>query len=173
MLRIRGLFALLGISLLTACASIPTGPSIMALPSSGKSFDQFRNDDYQCRQFAHEQVGGVTPNQASVTSGATSAAIGTGLGAAAGAAIGGGRGATIGAGSGLLAGGLAGTSTAGASGYIDQQRYDISYIQCMYAQGHRVPVYGQFTENSIRSGGNPSRSIPPPPPGKPPPSPPN
>ncbi len=26
-----------------------------------------------------------------------------------------------------------------------QLRYDIAYIQCMYAKGHQVPVYGQFT----------------------------
>ena len=49
-------YTLLGISLLTACASTPNGPSLMALPGSDKSFDQFRNDDYQCRQFALEQV---------------------------------------------------------------------------------------------------------------------
>ena len=49
-------YTLLGISLLTACASTPSGPSLMALPGSDKSFDQFRNDDYQCRQVALEQV---------------------------------------------------------------------------------------------------------------------
>jgi len=26
-----------------------------------------------------------------------------------------------------------------------QLRYDIAYIQCMYAKGHQVPIYGQFT----------------------------
>ena len=95
------------------------------------------HDDYQCKQFAHEQVGGVTPNQASLTSGATSAAIGAGLGAAAGALIGAGSGhagsgAAIGAGSGLIAGGLIGTSNARVSGRIAQHRYDNNYVQCMY-----------------------------------------
>ena len=74
----------------------------MVLPGSGKSFEQFRTDDYQCRQFAIQQAGGATPNQASAASGVASAAVGTGLGAAAGAAIGGGPGAAIGAGGGLL-----------------------------------------------------------------------
>ena len=178
MVKIHRLLALLVASLLTACASIPSGPSVMALPGSGKNFNQFRNDDYQCKQFAHEQVGGVTPNQASLTSGATTAAIGTGLGAAAGALIGlgtgsAGYGAAIGAGSGLIGGGLAGTGSARASGRMSQQRYDNSYVQCMYAQGHRVPVYGQFTDSSTKSGdnGNPNKNIPPPPPGKPPPPP--
>ena len=110
------LSALLALAALAGCASIPTGPSMMALPGSGRSFDQFRYDDYACRQFASDQTGGTTPNQASITSGAGSAAVGAGLGAAAGAALGGGRGAAIGAGTGLLAGGLAGTGTARASG---------------------------------------------------------
>jgi hypothetical protein len=174
--------ALLALISLAACTSMPTGPSMMALPGSGRSFDQFRNDDYSCRQFAYEQVGGITPNQASVTSGAGSAALGAGLGAAAGAALGGGQGAAIGAGTGLLAGGLAGTNTARTSGDISQQRYDMGYIQCMYAKGHRVPVYGQFTNGSPMNGNNrdmgappPQRSsLPPPPPpkGMPPPPPP-
>ncbi len=175
MFKIHRLLALLVVSLLTACASIPSGPSVMALPGSGKNFDQFRNDDYQCKQFAHEQVGSVTPNQSALTSGATTAAIGTGLGAAAGARIGAGSGhagygAAVGAGSGLIAGGLIGTGNARVSGRIGQQRYDNSYVQCMYAQGHRVPVHGQILENPVRSGNSyqNTNNIPPPPPGNPP-----
>lgn len=123
MLKPRELSVLLVTSLLAACASMPTGPSMMALPGSGKSFDKFRNDDNQCRQFAHERV-----NE---------------------------------------------TSTDNTSEYVNQQRYDTSYVQCMYAQGHRVPVYGQFTDGPIKNGdnGNLNKSIPPPPPGKPPPPP--
>lgn len=169
-------------SLLTACASMPTGPSMMVLPGSGKSFDQFRNDDYICRQFANEQIGGATPNRASISSGVGSAVVGAGLGAAAGVALGGERGAVIGAGSGLLAGGLVGTNTARASGSVAQQRYDTGYIQCMYAMGHYVPVSGQVMSGSPTNGGYqgggiqrpplPGHSIPPPPPGYPPPPPP-
>ncbi len=178
MFKIHRLLALLVVSLLTACASIPSGPSVMALPGSGKNFDQFRNDDYQCKQFAYEQVGGVTPNQSALASGATTAAIGTGLGAAAGALIGAGSGhagygAAVGAGSGLIAGGLIGTGNARASGRMSQHRYDNSYVQCMYAQGHRVPVHGQVIENPVRSSNSYQKinNIPPPPPGNPPPPP--
>ena len=46
-------------ALLGACAYLPTGPSVMALPGTGKSFDQFRADDGSCRQYAFEQSGGV------------------------------------------------------------------------------------------------------------------
>lgn len=177
MFKIHRLLALLVATLLTACANIPSGPSVMALPGSGKNFNQFRNDDYQCKQFAYEQVGGVTPNQSALASGATTAAVGTGLGAAAGALIGAasgnaGAGAAIGAGSGLIGGGLVGSRNARASGRMSQQRYDNSYVQCMYALGHRVPVRGQIIESPVRNSNNyQNTNIPPPPPGNPPPPP--
>jgi hypothetical protein len=169
--------------LLASCASIPSGPSIMALPGSGKSFDQFRDDDIYCKQYAHDQVQGTTPNRASILSGAGTAALGTAVGAAAGAAFGGASGAAIGAGSGLLGGTLMGSGTARASGNVGQQRYDIGYTQCMYGKGHRVPVAGRVMDNGGAQGygqgydssSQPSSSgsmLPPPPPGNPPPPPP-
>src|SRR5690348_1956930 len=155
------LFPLMVVLPLAACVSMPTGPSIMALPGNGRSFDEFRYDDYTCRQFALEQGGG-TPRRAQVTSGVGSAAVGAGLGAAAGAALGGGQGAAIGAGTGMLAGGLAGANAAGTSGSITQERYDMGYIQCMYAKGHRVPVSGQV-QYSPAGQTAPYTSVPPPP----------
>lgn len=175
MLTMPRLLIILAILLLTACVSIPTGPSVMTLPGTGKSFDQFRSDDYQCRQFAYDQVGGTTPNQSSRSSGLESAAISAGIGAIAGTALGGGRGAAIGAGTGLVAGSLIGTGSARASGYAVQERYDMSYIQCMYANGHRVPVSGRLTGDSTSSRNISSPGsgfIPPPPPPGNPPSPP-
>ncbi|MCO6428132.1 YMGG-like glycine zipper-containing protein [Nitrosomonas communis] len=178
MQKILRLTYLLPPFLLTACVHIPSGPSVMVLPGVGKSFDQFRNDDYLCRQYASQQGDTQTPRQASVSSGVESAAVGAALGAVAGAAFGGGRGAAIGAGSGLLAGSLSGSEAARSSGYISQQRYDMSYIQCMYANGHRVPVVGQFSSDPYVSQPTDapsqpaSSSVPPPPPGNPPPPPP-
>lgn len=105
--------ALLAASLLTACVHVPTGPSMMvsALPSSGKDIEQFRNDDYLCRQFAHEQVSEISANK--------------------------------------------------TAAWIVQQRYDFSYLQCMYAQGHRIlPEDGQVLEESTKSNnGNPNKNI--------------
>ena len=148
-------------ALLTSCATIPSGPSVMSLPGAGKTFDQFREDDLYCKQYAHEQVEGQTPNRASILSGVGSAALATALGAAAGAAFGGGSGAAIGAGSGLLVGGLMGTSTATASGNIGQQRYDIGYTQCMYGKGHNVPISGQIRDDSRNQPqGTPSPPLP-------------
>ncbi len=155
------------ILVISGCASLPSGPGVMVLPGTGLSFEQFRNDDAICQQFSSYQIGGTTANQAAVNSGVASAAVGTTLGAAAGAAIAGGRGAAIGAGTGLVGGSLVGTGAASSSMYGAQQRYDIAYIQCMYAKGHQVPVSGQFS-------GPPTQPVmPPPPPGSripPPPS---
>jgi hypothetical protein len=148
---------------LGACASIPSGPSVMVLPGTGKSFDQFRADDYECRQFAHYQVGGKEAEQAAGESVAKSAALGTVVGAAAGAALGGRSGAAAGAGGGLLFGTAAGAGEADRSSYGLQRRYDYAFIQCMYAKGHKVPVSGRLTSST------PNYAPPPPPPPPPPP----
>lgn len=154
--------AVLGSLALAACVAMPTGPSRMSLPGTGKSFDEFRLDDADCRQYAASLVGGGTPQQAAVDSGVASAAVGTAVGAAAGAAIGGSHGAGVGAGVGLVGGTLAGTGAAHASGYALQRRYDIGYMQCMYAKGHKVPVSGRYA--AARA----PRAVTPPPPPPPP-----
>ena len=145
---------------LGACVSVPTGPSVMALPGSGKNFDQFRLDEMDCRQYSSAQVGGANANQAAIDSGVKSGVIGSVVGAAAGAAIGGdSRAAGVGAGVGLLGGSLAGSEAGRSSGSELQRRYDIAFVQCMYAKGHRVPVQGQMSERSA-----PATTITPPPP---------
>lgn len=164
--RVSRLSPLLGLSLLVACTTLPTGPRVMALPGTGKSFEQFRADDLDCRQYAFSQVGGVSASQAASDSVLKSAAAGTAIGALAGAAIGGHQGAGAGAGTGLLVGSMAGIGAADASAYRSQQHFDNAYIQCMYAKGDRVPVSGQFMANPNH--GSPS-GFPPPPPGYPPP----
>jgi hypothetical protein len=166
--------SLLALSLLAACTTVPNGPGVMVLPGTGKSFDQFRVDDIDCRQFASSQVGGATAADAASDSGIRSAAVGTLLGAVAGAAINGSHGAGVGAGAGLALGGLAGTGAADVSSRTLQQRYDFGYQQCMYAKGHRVPVSGQFAASRHPIGyasAPPSRNTPPPPPPSAPPPP--
>jgi hypothetical protein len=162
-----------GLILLAGCATPPpSGPSVMVLPGSAKSFDQFRYDDYECRQFASSQVGGATPQQASADSGVKSAVVGTAVGAAAGGLMGGNAGAGVGAGVGLAAGALAGTGAANSSSYTLQQRYDVGYQQCMYAKGHQIPMAAsRYTPRSTQSR-QAAPPPPPPPPGNPPPPPP-
>jgi len=140
-LRVAALFAVMALG---ACATLPDGPSVPVLPGTGKSFDRFRVDDALCRQYAYEQVGGVSAQETANRSGVQSAVVGTAIGAAAGAAFGGGQGAAIGAGTGLLFGSAVGTSAASNTYASLQQRYDNGYIQCMFARGNRVPVFGQF-----------------------------
>ncbi|HEY4370757.1 MAG TPA: hypothetical protein VGN52_02360 [Burkholderiales bacterium] len=148
--------------LLGGCVTTPTGPSSMALPGSGKNFDQFRIDDYDCRQFASTQVNGQNPNDVAVSSGVKSAAVGAGVGALAGAAIGNsGQAAGVGAGVGLLAGALLGANAGQASSYELQRRYDAGYTQCMYAKGNKVAVRGRM--GGYQSA-QPTYAAPPPPP---------
>lgn len=155
---------------LGACASVPTGPSVMVLPGTGMSFDQFRVDEAECRQYASTQVGGTTPDQAMESSGVKSAAVGAAVGAVAGAVIGGHRGAATGAGTGLIVGSVAGAGAGQSSGRSAQQRYDIGFQQCMYAKGHRVPVAGRFEAGRQAPASAPATPAPPPP-GSPPPAP--
>lgn len=157
--HLRATGALVALAL-GACVSVPTGPSVMALPGSGKNFDQFRLDEMDCRQYSSAQIGGTTANQAAIDSGVKSGVIGSVIGAAAGAAIGGdSRAAGVGAGVGLLGGSMAGSEAGRSSGSELQRRYDIAFVQCMYAKGHRVPVQGQMSERSA-----PATTITPPPP---------
>ena len=156
--------------LLGGCVSAPTGPQVMVMPGAGKSYEQFRQDEAVCQQYAFQATDKATRsnNDAAVNS----AAVGTAVGAVAGALIGaaGGRpaeGAAIGAGGGLLVGSTAGTNNAAGSGYGVQRRFDDVYAQCMYTRGNQVPVAGG---NSIRRSSYSSAvRMPPPPPGYVPP----
>ncbi len=160
--------------LLGACTVMPTGPSMLVLPGTGRSMDNFRYDDNECRQYAYAQIGGTSAQQAANQSAVGSAVVGTAIGAVAGAAIGGSQGAAVGAGTGLVAGSAVGLSSSSVSGYGTQRQYDNAYIQCMYAKGHRVPVPANMAyPRTVRGSGTaPGADIPPPPPGAPPPPPP-
>ncbi|HLX02714.1 MAG TPA: hypothetical protein VKS80_11445 [Trinickia sp.] len=155
--------ALAALAGLGACTVMPTGPTVMALPGTGKSFDQFKADDASCRNYAYSQVGGVTANQAATNAAVGSAVVGTALGAAAGAAFNGGQGAAVGAGVGLLAGSVVGAGNAQASGYGSQRRYDQAYTQCMYASGNKVPMYNRPVTSAPPPGAYYYNYAPPPP----------
>lgn len=156
---------LVPVLLLGACATLPPdGPSRMALPGTGKSFDQFRYDDGICRQFGLEQSGSAKAS--AENSAVASAAVGTVVGGLLGAAAGGHQGAAVGAGSGLLVGTMAGSGMASDSYYTAQQRFDNAYTQCMYAKGHKVAVSASLAQ--ARQQAVPvapvHSSVPPPPP---------
>lgn len=170
-------------ALLSACATAPTGPSVLVLPGTGKSLDQFNRDEVYCRDYAMRGLEGKSPGKVSTDSTVATAAAGTVIGAVAGAAIGGHDGAAVGAGTGLLFGSAVGSDSGRHERSTSQTRYDNSYIQCMYGLGHRVPVpAGMFARESRPVSTAPAPSAqpapstvpppPPPPPGNPPPPPP-
>ena len=162
---------------LAGCATVPPpAPGVMVLPGTGKSFDEFRHDDHDCRGYAHAQSGAEAANAAASSTGANSAAVGALVGATAGAALGGnGHAALAGAGLGTATGALVGTSAAAQGSYGVQRRYDNAFLQCMYAKGNKVPMANSYrghlgpTNSSYRQAAPPP---PPPPAGKPPPPPP-
>ena len=162
--------------LLVGCTSLPTGPSVTALPGTGKGFDQFRFDDGACRSHAYDSIGGQTPARAQEDAAARSAVAGAVIGALVGAAVNGGQGAAVGAGVGGAAGGFAGVGAADVSGYEAQRRYDSAYKQCMYAKGHRVPMSARYSPYAppptYIPPPAPARYSYPPPPGAAPPPPP-
>lgn len=161
-------WALAVVWIIAGCATTPTGPEVMALPGTGKTFEEFRADDQLCRAYAWQQIGGEARRDETNQKAVESAAVGAAVGAVAGAAIGGRDTAGVGAGMGLIVGSVSGAETSRISGMSAQRRYDHAYIQCMYAKGHRVPVSGVYSSPPASR----SPTIPPPPPGSPPPPPP-
>ena len=126
------------------CATVPSGPRVMAMPGPNKSFEQFQADQASCQQYASAAIGGGSAAENAQLSAANTAAASTLIGAAAGAILGAatgnaGAGAAWGAGTGLLFGSAAGANAAGYSYAESQRRYDMAYSQCMYARGNDLP----------------------------------
>lgn len=141
--RMRKYAVVSALLVVTGCATMPTGPSVLVLPAQGKPFEQFQVEDMTCRQWAAQQIGMTaqdTANQSTATGAVVGTAIGAGAGALLGAASGhAGAGAAIGAGSGLLIGTAEGANAGQVSGWEAQRRYDHTYVQCMYAKGNQIP----------------------------------
>ena len=106
--------------IIAGCASMPSGPNVMVLPGTGKSFDNFRSDDALCEQYASTQVQGAKDDSEQEL----------------------------------------------------QERYDVAYVQCMYAKSQRIPVSGPFSDIVEHNQDVSSGQMPPPPTGMPPPPPP-
>ena len=139
-----GAIAVLGAALMGCAVQEPIGPTVMALPAKGESFAVFQQHDDTCRQYAVFQTGGRAPGQTAAKDSVGGAAAGAGLGAAVGALLGSasgraGGGAAIGAGTGLLAGTLIGSAHGRNAADSLQQHYNVSYAQCMAANGEDVP----------------------------------
>lgn len=132
--------AALGALTLAACATLPAGPSLPALPGSRMSQERFAADDARCRTFVSSHRAGGTPTEAANQAVAGSAATGAVIGATTGAVVDGGSGAAAGAAAGLLIGAAAGSAAQQGAWAGAQQQFDGAYYACMYALGHKVPA---------------------------------
>ena len=120
---------------LAGCASAPIGPRVAVMPAPGKPYEVFVAEDQMCRYYASQSIG-ATPNDRAAQSFVGSAVVGTAIGAAAGAMSGGHEGG--GAAAGLVVGSMAGANQSSYAVQDAQQRYDMTYQQCMYAKGNQV-----------------------------------
>lgn len=136
---------------LTGCAVVPpTGPSVVALPPSGKPISVFQQEDYACRDYAFRSDNAGPPSHDGIPEGVGGSAIGTVGGAAAGALFGAaagnaGIGAAIGAGAGLLLGSAVGANDAQATSASVQARYNAAYAQCMASKGNSISQPAVYT----------------------------
>lgn len=142
-MRIETGISIVALIALGGCTVAAEGPSELAMPGPGKSFDSFRADDATCRQFGAEQSA-VNPGTAANQSFITTAALGTAIGAAEGALIGTavgspGAGTAIGAATGLGLGAAGGLAAAQHANTTVQARYDAAYALCMQANGETLP----------------------------------
>lgn len=168
MVRPAFIAAVCALAVAGCAAPLPNAPSVLVLPGSTKNFDQFRSDEQDCREYAHNALGGKAAQDAHSDGQVRSAAVGTVIGTAAGAVLGGSQGAVVGAGMGALGGAAVGSDQANASSYGAQRRYDASFTQCMYAKGHRIPVAGRYAYETRSNQQAARQPPPPPPPGQPP-----
>jgi hypothetical protein len=173
MARLSNRWAALAASMAVGgCAVTPSAPSVMVLPGTQKAPAQFQTDSQACQQQAQAQV--APSVEAANNQAAASAVVATAIGAAFGALVGyyggygyGGYGhyaqqaAAWGAGTGLLYGGAIGGAGSQAANPGLQQRYDVAYMQCMYARGNQIPGQPSTRQRAP--------APPPPPPGYMPP----
>jgi uncharacterized protein YcfJ len=161
----KRVLAVAGVALLAGgCATPPFAPDVTVMPAYGKPFEVFAQDDAICRQFAADRIGAASSQKQATANVAEGAVAGAAIGAASGALLGHGYGGATatGAGAGLLVGSAIGTGVAGVSRDTLQRRYDIAYMQCMYAKGNVVP--GVAAPNSYVSPPPPPTGYAPPPP---------
>jgi len=182
--NIRLALALVGATaFLGACATVPTGPVVQAMPGSGKSFEAFQRDAAECQQWAQAAIGGPNAAQYVNDRAAAGAVASSAVGAGTGAILGtpsnyGGQGAAIGAGVGLLFGAINAANASSAASWQMQRQYDGAYLQCMYAHGNQVPMHVSTRGTQPMAPAGPGMYPPPntpppyPPPGTPPPYPP-
>jgi len=159
-------------AVLAGCVTPPIGPTVYSAPGRGKSPAAFQQDDQTCQEYANQRASAEADSANNKAIG--SAIIGTALGAGLGAAVGGGRGAGIGAASGAVVGTAVGANQSNRAQWSLQQRYNVTYAECMSARGNSIPA-SAYPPGYYGPPGPPPGYYgppPPPPPGYYPPPPP-
>ena len=77
----------LSLSNVSACATIPSGPSVTVVPARGKPFELFQQEDALCRRWADQRIG-ISTQEVINKDTTTGAMVGTAVGAGFGALIG-------------------------------------------------------------------------------------
>ena len=153
----------LSLTAMTACATVPSGPSVLVVPPPGKPFELFKQEEALCRRWAEQQTGVSSQeavNKNTTTGAMVGTAVGAGLGALTGAASGhAGAGALIGGAAGMLVGAASGADSGQMYGREAQRRYDIAYLQCMYANDNQFVRNNRMMRRNYRT----NALIPPPP----------
>lgn len=134
------LISTLAASALAGCATQPIGPTVQVMPTPGKPFDMFAQEEAYCKNYAKDQIAGAVDQANNKAIG--TAVLAAGLGAAVGGAAAGGTGAANGAAGGAVVGTAIGANGAANDQMTIQQRYDAAYSQCMYSKGNQVPGFG-------------------------------
>ena len=159
---------LMSVFAITSCIATvtPPGPTIAALPGTGKTYSQFTIDDNYCRQLATGQAGNPSEILQSQQVGGT--ILGVIAGTLFGLGVGGSRPGpemAVGAAAGGITGTVIGTQTGQVASMTAQQRWDSVYLGCMYGFGHKIPGYQEPQQQPAPA---PAPQIPPPPPPPPP-----
>lgn len=104
------------LTLLAACANLPTGPSVAVIPGAGKTNEQFDSENDECRRYAENQTRAATnrANGMSVEITADEAPQANGH--------------------------VVGESAIGYGADKTQRVYDLSYTQCMFRKGNTIPL---------------------------------
>ena len=142
-MRVSCAFVAGSAALLAGCTSMPTGPTVAVMPAATKPFEVFMQDDALCRSWASHAIG-VPGHDAAAERMLGSTMAGVAIGVAIGAVAGGHHGTGPGAALGGAIGASQGSVLAQAETGSAQRRYDIAYLQCMYANGNAVPVRGGY-----------------------------
>jgi hypothetical protein len=99
---------------LAACSGQPAGPTVAALPGQGQSLQAFQANDAVCRHYAQYRIESQYRQEPEY------------------------RVQDVALMNNFAAGAPAGASNAPLVGDTDQQRYDISYAQCMASKGAMI-----------------------------------